>query len=481
MPRASVVPNRILVPLIVACALFMENLDSTVISTALPTIARDFGTSPIHLKLALTTYLLTIAVFLPASGWLADRFGARLIFRMAIIIFTFGSILCGFSGSIAAIVFARFIQGIGGAMMVPVGRLVVLRTVEKHELVGSLAWLTVPALIGPVIGPPVGGFIITYVDWPWIFWINIPVGILGLTLATLFIPDVRGEERVNFDRLGFVLSGAGLASFMAGATTLGLNLLPLPLTVVLIAIGTALLVGYVLHSRRITNPILDLSLLSIPTFRHSLTGALLFRIGMGATPFLLPLLLQIGFGMTPFRSGLITFASAIGAIAMKFVAPPVLRRFGFRNVLVANTFIAAAFVALPSLFTVETPVALMTGLLLIGGFFRSLQFNSINALSYADISPLRMSRATTLTSVAQQISLSVGVSVGAVVLETTTRFTGGTITASDFFVPFIVVGTISLASLIPFGRLAQDAGQEMSGHRRDRAVPDPVTVMRERS
>jgi len=251
--------------------------------------------------------------------------------------------------------------------------------------------------------------------------------------------------------------------------------------VVLIAIGTALLVGYVLHSRRITNPILDLSLLSIPTFRHSLTGALLFRIGMGATPFLLPLLLQIGFGMTPFRSGLITFASAIGAIAMKFVAPPVLRRFGFRNVLVANTFIAAAFVALPSLFTVETPVALMTGLLLIGGFFRSLQFTSINALSYADISPLRMSRATTLTSVAQQISLSVGVSVGAVVLETTTRFTGGTITASDFFVPFIVVGTISLASLIPFGRLAQDAGQEMSGHRRDRAVPDPVTVMRERS
>ena len=470
-------PDRILVPLIVACALFMENLDSTVISTALPTIAADFGASPIHLKLALTSYLLTIAVFLPASGWLADRFGARLIFRLAIAIFTIGSILCGFSGSIGAIVFARVIQGIGGAMMVPVGRLVILRTVPKHELVGSLAWLTVPALIGPVIGPPVGGFIITYFDWPWIFWINIPVGILGLVLATLFIPDVRGEERVTFDRLGFALSSLGLAGFMTGSTTLGLGLLPLPVVVDPAVGGAALLVAYVVHSRRTANPILDLTLLEIPTFRHSLIGALLFRIGMGATPFLLPLLLQIGFGMTPFQSGLITFAAAVGAIAMKFVAPPVLRRFGFRNVLLWNTLIAALFVSLPAVFTIATPVALMTGLLLIGGFFRSLQFTSINALSYADISSLRMSRATTLISVAQQLSLSVGVSVGAIALETSTRFTGGAIVASDFWFPFLVVGAISLASLIPFRMLAQDAGDEMSGRRR---APDPVTVMRER-
>ncbi|HVZ13177.1 MAG TPA: MFS transporter [Bauldia sp.] len=473
-------PNRILVPLIVACALFMENLDSTVISTALPTIARDFGTSPIHLKLALTTYLLTIAVFLPASGWLADRFGARLIFRLAIIIFTFGSILCGFSGSIAAIVFARFIQGIGGAMMVPVGRLVVLRTVEKHELVGSLAWLTVPALIGPVIGPPVGGFIITYVHWPWIFWINIPVGILGLILATLFVPDVRGEERVGFDGMGFFLSGVGLATFMGGATTLGLNLLPLPITVALLIVGAALLVGYVMHSLRIAKPILDLSLLAIPTFRHSLTGSLLFRVGMGATPFLLPLLLQVGFGMSPFQSGLITFASAIGAIVMKFVAPPTLRRFGFRRVLLTNTFIAAGFVALPALFTQTTPVHLITGLLLIGGFFRSLQFTSVNALSYADITQLRMSQATTLSSVTQQVSLSVGVSIGAVALEAATRFSGGQIVAGDFWFPFLTIGVISLSALIPFNQLERDAGSEMSGHRLQRATPDPVTVMRER-
>ena len=467
-------PDRILVPLIVACALFMENLDSTVISTALPTIARDFGTSPIHLKLALTTYLLTIAVFLPASGWLADRFGARLIFRMAIIIFTCGSILCGFSNSIGAIVFARVIQGIGGAMMVPVGRLVILRTVPKHEIVGALAWLTVPALIGPVIGPPVGGFIITYVDWPWIFWINIPVGILGLILATLYIPDVRGEERVDFDRLGFVLSGVGLALFVTGTTTLGLGLLPLPLVLAFLVGGAALLVGYVIHGQRIPNPILDLTLLRIQTFRHSIAGAMLFRIGMGATPFLLPLLLQIGFGMTPFQSGLITFAAAIGAIAMKFVAPPTLRRFGFRNVLLWNTLIAAGFVALPAAFRITTPVMLMTGLLLVGGFFRSLQFTAINALTYADISPVRMSRATTLTSVAQQLSLSLGVSAGAVALEASTRFTGGTIVASDFWFPFLVIGAISLASLIPFRELAHDAGDEMSG--RHRRAPDPVPV-----
>jgi len=459
-------PDRILVPLIVACALFMENLDSTVISTALPTIAHDFGTSPIHLKLALTTYLLTIAVFLPASGWLADRFGARVIFRLAIIIFTGGSILCGFSHSIGAIVAARVVQGIGGAMMVPVGRLVILRTVPKHEIVGALAWLTVPALIGPVIGPPVGGFIITYFEWPWIFWINIPVGILGLVLATMFIPDVHGEQRIAFDRLGFVLSGIGLALFVTGTTTLGLGLLPLPLVLTFLVAGAAALVAYVFHARRIANPILDLSLLAVHTFRHSLVGAVIFRIGLGATPFLLPLLLQIGFGMTPFQSGLITFASAIGAIAMKFVAPPVLRNFGFRNVLVWNTLIAAVFAGLPAAFSASTPAALMTGLLLVGGFFRSLQFTSINALTYADIPPRRMSGATTLTAVGQQLSLSLGVSIGAIALETATQFSGGVIVAQDFIFPFLVVGAVTLSSLIPFSRLAHDAGDEMSGRQR---------------
>ncbi len=455
----------------------MENLDSTVLSTSLPAIAADFGESPIHLKLALTSYLLAIAVFLPASGWLADRYGARTIFRLAIALFTTGSILCGFSGSIGALVVSRVIQGIGGAMMVPVGRLVILKSVPKHELVGSLAWLTVPALIGPVIGPPIGGFITTYFQWRWIFWINIPVGLLGLVLATLFIPNLFGESRVRFDTRGFFLSALGLAGFMTGSTSLGLGLLPLWLTLSLFLGGAALLFLYVLHSRRIEHPILDLSLFRLPNFTMSMTGALLFRIGVGATPFLLPLLLQIGFGLSPFKSGSITFAAAVGAMVMKFVAPPTLRRFGFRNVLVLNAFIAGGFVALPAAFTPATPIVLITVLLLIGGFFRSLQFTSINALNFADVPPARMSRATTLTSVAQQLSLSVGISIGAITLETTQRLNGGVIDAGSFTPAFLLVGILTTSSVIPFLLLSRDAGDEMSGRK---LAPDPVTVMRER-
>ncbi len=471
-------PDRILLPLIVACALFMENLDSTVLSTALPAIARDFGANPIHLKLALTSYLLALAIFIPASGWFADRFGARLIFRLAILIFVIGSIACGLSSSIPEIVTARVVQGLGGSMMVPVGRLVILRSVAKHELVGSLAWLTVPALLGPVLGPPVGGFITTYFEWRWIFWINVPVGVLGLILATLFVPDIRGETRTRFDTSGFLLSGLGLALFMGGSTTLGLALLPLPYVLTMLFGGAALLAAYIVHSRRTESPIVDLSLLRIPTFGTSALGTILFRVGVGATPFLLPLLLQLGFGMTPFQSGTITFASAIGALAMKFVAPPLLRRFGFRSVLVTNAVIVGLFVTLPAAFTVATPVWLMTGLLLISGFFRSLQFTSVSALAFADVPLERMSRATTLTSVAQQLALSVGISVGAISVQLTSAASGGVITAASFWPAFVVVGLLTTASAIPFKRLADDAGHEMSGHRR--YAPDAVTAMRER-
>ncbi len=452
-----------LVPLIVACALFMQNLDSTVVATALPAIAQDFGANPILLKLALTTYLLTIAVFLPASGWFADRFGARLIFRVAILIFTGGSILCGMSNSIEMLVFARIVQGIGGSMMVPVGRLIVLRTVEKSELVAALSWLTIPALTGPVLGPPVGGFLTTYASWPWIFWINIPVGILGIVLATLFIPDVRSDRQVRFDGTGFLLTGVGLAALMAGSTTLGLNLLPVIADAVLIGGGAALLAAYVFHTRRVKFPILNLSLLNIATFRHSIIGASVFRLGMGATPFLLPLLLQLGFGMTPFQSGSITFASAFGAVVMKFTAPQIIRRFGFRRVLVVNTIISAIFIALPAAFTPATPASVMIGLLLIGGFFRSLQFTAVNALSFADVPREEMSQATTMSSVAQQLSVSLGITVGAIALELTTG--GGEIRAIDFWPAFLLIGLTTLLSVVSFRKLEQDAGTEVSGHR----------------
>ncbi|MEP0324851.1 MFS transporter [Bauldia litoralis] len=471
-------PDRILLPLIVACALFMENLDATVLSTALPAIARDFGANPIHLKLALTSYLLAIAIFIPASGWLADRYGARIVFRAAILTFVLGSIWCGLSGSIGEIVAARIVQGIGGSMMVPVGRLVILRSVEKRELVGSLAWLTVPALIGPVMGPPVGGFLTTYFDWRWIFWINVPVGLLGLVLATLYIPDIRGETRSRFDRRGFILSSLGLALFMSGSTTLGLDLLPLSYVFAMLIGGAVLLALYVVHSRRVPAPIIDLALFRLESFRVSMIGTMLFRIGVGATPFLLPLLLQLGFGMTPFESGMITFAAAIGALAMKFAAPPILRRYGFRTVLIANAVLAGLFVMMPAAFVPATPIWLMTGLLLIGGFFRSLQFTIVNALAFADVDPERMSRATTLTSVAQQLALSIGISVGAIAVQVTSATTGGAITAGSFAPAFVVVGMLTIGSAFAFRRLARNAGHEMSGHRK--YAPDAVTSMRER-
>lgn len=476
-------PARILLPLIVACALFMENLDSTVLSTSLPAIARDFGVSPIDLKLALTSYLLTIAIFIPASGWIADRFGARPVFRLAIILFTLGSICCGLSSSIPEIVASRVLQGIGGAMMVPVGRLVILRSVSKTELVGALAWLTVPALVGPVVGPVVGGFITTYFDWRWIFWINVPIGVLGVTLATLFIPDIHGEERVPFDFVGFLLTAFGIAGFITGSTSMGLNLMAWPYVFACLFGGAALLVAYFFYSRRVANPILDLSLFAIPSFAASVVGGMLFRIGIGALPFLLPLMLQIGYGLTPFQSGTITFVSALGAIAMKFVAPPLLRRFGFRPVLIVNSFIAAFFVAVPAAFSIGTPMQLITGLLFIGGFFRSLQFTSANALSFADVPQSKMSRATSMTSVFQQLSLSLGISTGAISLQLTMSAHGGELGLADFHPAFIVVGLISMCSVIFFIRMPGNAGEEMSGRKSvtKELAPDPVTAMRERA
>ena len=455
--------DRMLVPLIVASALFMQNLDSTVVATALPAIAQDFGANPIHLKLALTTYLLTIAVFLPASGWMADRFGARTVFSIAIAVFIVGSAMCGLSRSIEMLIFARIVQGIGGSMMVPVGRLVVLRTVAKSELVIALSWLTVPALIGPILGPPVGGFLTTYASWPWIFWINVPVGLFGIALAMRFVPNLHGEGKVRFDRSGFFLTGLGLALFMTGSTTLGLNLLPIAADIVFIAAGAGLLVAYALHARRSDHPILDLSLFRIPTFWHSVIGGSIFRLGIGATPFLLPLLLQLGFGMTPFQSGSITFATAVGAVVMKFTAPGIIRRYGFRNVLVINTVLGAAFTALPAIFVPTTPVLLMVSLLLIGGFFRSLEFTAINALSFADVDQRMMSQATTMTSVAQQIAVSLGITIGAIALQLSTDVHGGTITAGVFWPAFVTVGVLTLSSVVSFFMLAPDAGAEMSG------------------
>jgi EmrB/QacA subfamily drug resistance transporter len=448
----------------VAVALFMENMDSTVIATSLPAIASDIGTTPLALKLAVTSYLLSLAVFIPASGWTADRFGARTVFRAAICVFMAGSIACAMSTSLVHFVLARILQGAGGAMMTPVGRLILIRSVDKRALVDAMAFVTMPALVGPMIGPPVGGFITTYFTWHWIFLINLPIGLLGVALITRYVDNVRADEHPPFDFIGMALSGVGVAGLAFGLSVAGLEYLPWSFVIALIAVGAASTACYIVYARRKPAPVLDLSLFALPTFRASVGGGFMFRMGIGALPFLLPLLLQIGFRLTPFQSGLITFSSAVGAFAMKAIGATILRRFGFRTILTVNALISAAFLAACASFTQTTPFAVMIGLLLIGGFFRSLQFTSINTIAYADVEPRRMSRATSLVSVAQQLSLSAGVAVGALAVEVTTRIAGhATLDAADFPPAFLVVAVISAASVLIFLRLPEDAGAELAG------------------
>jgi EmrB/QacA subfamily drug resistance transporter len=452
-----------LVPLIVAVALFMENMDSTVISTSLPAIAADIGSSPLELKLAITSYLLALAIFIPASGWMADRYGARTIFRTAIAVFMLGSIGCALSHSLANFVVARFFQGMGGAMMSPVGRLVLIRTVGRQNLVNAMSLLTMPALIGPMLGPPLGGFITTYATWHWIFLINLPIGLLGIVLATRFVENVRADKVEPFDFIGMTLVGLGVGGLAFGLTVTGINFVPGSVIAALIIGGTAATVAYIVHAKRVPAPVLDLSLFKLPSFRAGVGGGFIFRVGAGALPFLLPLLLQIGFGRTPFQSGMITLSTAAGAMMMKTAVPRILRRFGFRSTLTWNSLVASLMLMACAAFTATTPVAVMVAVLLLGGFFRSLQFTSVNTIAYADIESHRMSRGTALVAVAQQLSQSVGVAVGALVVETVLRFRGhGTLVADDFPPAFIVVGLIAASSTFLFATMPPDAGADMA-------------------
>ena len=459
--------TTLLLPLIVACALFMENMDSTVIATSLPVIARDLGENPLSLKLALTAYLVSLAVFIPVSGWMADRFGSRTVFRAAIGVFMAGSLACGFSESLGGFVAARFLQGMGGAMMVPVGRLVLLKSVPKSELVQALSYLTIPALLGPVIGPPLGGFISTYFSWRWIFYINIPIGVLGIYLASRFIPNLTEDEIAPLDMRGFVLSGVGLSLLTLGLATAGEHLVSRTTSLGCTFTGAATLAFYVLHARRCAHPVLDFRFLRIATYRTGVVGGALVRVGVGAVPFLLPLLLQLGFGYSALQSGLLTCCSAIAAMFMKTLAVAILRRFGFRTVLTWNAIIVAASIAAYGLFTATTPYALMVATLLAGGFFRSLQFTAMNALSYADIDRAAMSPASSLANVTQQIALSLGVTAGAYALEFTAGLHGhAQVEAADFGVAFAVVSLVAASSFLLNVRLPRDAGAEVSGRPR---------------
>jgi EmrB/QacA subfamily drug resistance transporter len=454
-------PARLL-PMIVACALFVENMDSTVIATSLPAMANDLGTSPIALKLAMTTYLISLAVFIPASAWVADRKGARTTFVAAIVVFLLGSLSCASSSSLATMVAARGLQGAGGAMMVPVGRLVVLRTVPKHELVDALAWITIPALVAPMIGPPLGGFITTYFHWRWIFLLNLPIAVVGVVLAARFIPDLKGDAR-GFDARGFVFSGVGLGLTLFGLSTFGKHLVSTSLAAACLGAGLLLLLAYGFHARRHPQPLLDLGLLRIKTFRSSVVGGAIFRVGVGATPFLLPMMLQLGFGLSPLQSGLLTFASAIGALFMKTLASRVLQRFGFRRVLVLNAVVASTLLGSYGLFRADTPHAVIIAVLVVAGSVRALQFTSLGAIAYADVDAVRMGQATSLSGMIQQLSLSLGVAAAGYALQLLGALYDRPATSAANFGPaFFAVAFVSLQSVWVFARLGPGDGASLA-------------------
>jgi EmrB/QacA subfamily drug resistance transporter len=460
--------------LIVASALFMEQLDGTVLATALPTMARSFNVDPLHMNVALTSYLLSLAVFIPASGKAADRFGSRTVFRGAIALFTIGSILCAQAPSLIFLVAARILQGIGGAMMVPVGRLVLLRSVSKSELVAAMAWLMIPATIGPILGPPVGGFIVTYLDWRWIFYINVPIGVVGIVLVTMFIEEVREPGRVNLDLVGLLFSGIALSCLMFGLEMASRGVGSRWLTGGLVGTGAVAAVLYLLHARRHPQPVLDFRLLRIATFRISVTSGTLSRIAVGAMPFLLPMMLQLGFGMSAAQSGLVTFVSSVGSLLMRVAAPKLLRLMGFRNVLVWIGLVATLLLVTSAGFRPSWPTVLIYGVLLVGGFFQSLQFIAYNTIAYADVPRAAMSAATSFYTTFQQLSLTLGIATSAAVLGASVDWRGhaGPM-LPDFSTAFLVVGAIAILAPLLSLRLRRDAGAELSGHHvRKRSRPD---------
>ncbi len=452
--------------LIVGSALFMEQLDASVLATALPAMGRSFHVQALAMSVALTSYLLSLAVFIPASGRFADRFGARTVFRAAIGLFTLGSILCGQADSLGFLVAARILQGIGGAMMVPVGRLVLLRTTEKSQLVGAMSWLLVPALVGPIAGPPVGGLFVTYLSWRWIFYINVPIGALGMLLASLYIPDVREDGPVRFDLTGLALSGASLACLTFGLE-MGSRGVTSPLaTAGIIVLGVAAGASYLRHARRHPEPILDVTLMRLPTFRLSVLGGALTRITTGAMPFLLPMMLQLDFGLSAAASGLTTFVTAIGAMLMKFTAQPLLRRFGFRNTLVWNGVLSTGTLALCAAFRPSWSIGGIDAVLLLGGFFQSMQFTAYNTIAYDEVPRARMSAATSFYATFQQLMLSLGIAISAAVLSASRQLTGHAVPGLvDFSAAFLSVALISFLSSPVCAKLPRDAGEQMSGHR----------------
>jgi MFS family permease len=446
-PRIERVIDPRLMAAIVASALFMQNMDSAAIVTALPAMAIDLGEPPARLGVAITSYLVAITVFIPVSGWVADRFGAKRVFMLAIAVFTCASVLCGRSH------------------VVPVARLLLLRRTPKSEMITVMTWLTMPAMIGPISGPPLGGFLTDHFGWRSVFYINVPIGMLGLILVAWFIPRVPPADPGPADTRGLLLVGLALALLMSGFETIGRGVVPPGLPEALLAAGGLLGALAVRHCLRGVRPAIDFSLLKLPGFFHSAITGSIFRAGAGATPFLVPMLLQLGFHRSATESGIVSFATALGALAMKPLARPILRRFGFRQVLVVNALASAAGIGLCALYTPLWPIPVIFATLALGGLFRSLQFTALNTLAFADVPQARLSAATSFLGTLQQLSPALGVVLATASLEASAAIGGRPeLAVADFATAFIVATLVVAASAPWFARLPADSGADVSGH-----------------
>lgn len=447
------------VALIVAGTAFMQNLDGTVIAPVLPAMARDFAVHPVDLNIGIGAYMLTLGVCIPVSGWIADRFGARRVFAAAIAIFTCASLLCGLAGTLWGFVAVRVLQGIGGAMMVPVGRLVVLRVTPKEKLFEAIALLTWPGLIALALGPPLGGFIADHADWRWIFYINVFLGLIAFVVSLKMVPDVYGEKR-PLDRLGFVLTSVSLFALLTAAEFTGRTDIMWSRVGLFVAIGLVAGVLALRHLRRSPYPLIDLAALKTRTFAATVWGGSLFRLSIGALPFLLPLMFQLAFGFSAFLSGMMMMAMFLGNVAMKPGTTWILRRFGFRPVLIANGIINAVSVGACALFSPGWPLALMAGVLFIGGLSRSMQFTTYNTLAFVDVPQKQMNAANTLSSVAMQMSFGLGVSLGAVSWRVGSALSTGH--EMPFRMAFALVALVMLLSLKDAVTLPHNAGSHLS-------------------
>lgn len=470
IPETEALPetatNARRVALIVAIAFFMQLLDSTIISTSLPQMGQSLGVPAVAMSIGITVYMLTMAVFVPLSGWLADRFGARNVFLIAIALFTLASLACGFSGSLPQFVVARAVQGLGSALMTPVGRILVLRNASKSELLNATALITWPALFAPVVGPVLGGFITTTLSWHWNFFINIPLGLIGLILVARFIPGDREADPKPLDWPGFFLTSLGLACLLYGLERIAHpedGVLP---TLALIAAGVVIGWLAVRHLRRAPHPLLDLSSFKVLTFAIStLAAGTIFRVAINATPFLLPLLFQLGFGLSPVDAGLMILAYFLGNLGMKTVTTPTLRHFGFRSVMVVNGIIASAAIMACGVISPQTPQALVVALMLIAGLSRSMQFTALNTLAFADIDAAQRSSAATLSSMLQQVAMLFSVAVAAAILNLSQIARAQpSPDLVDFRIAFFVIGAIGLMAALRFLVLPAGAGAEVSGH-----------------